>query len=354
MNCHSKIALMITVEGGDVTQLLNILEGAAKSGRSPRQEEIDALLSTKWISFMTEVYSMFSDFSKEGLAHVLANLTRPEPVAQGMVLARLEEGFRSCLSVGRINSLRRKLHMLMALDYAKAERMALLYLPPGTPIASTIYLSIDTVNPGMTFGGNVSLSILAFNPEHFDYPYLAHELHHLGFRYWIEQNPKLRGWAWGENRDHREIAVNMILHLLSEGLANYFCTPSFVRPHDSADKEHNRKIEKYEESLNRMLLEIQSLLSACVSQSLSIEKCSERLMNLVFDQEGILPAVHFIGAHIIEMLDKDPTIAREDVIDLCKKPWEFFALYSRTHEGKGLPGFSRDVIDQVSSLLGKP
>jgi hypothetical protein len=343
---------MITVESEDVAQLLNILENVVRSGHWPSKEEIDSLLSTKWISFMTGVYSMLPGFSKEGLADVLADLAGPQPVAQGLVLSKLEEGFRSCLSVERINSLRKRLQGMMALDYAKAEHMALQYLPPGTPITSTIYLSIDAINPGMTFGGNVSLSILAFDPESFDFPYLAHELHHLGFRYWIEKNPKLSGFALRDNRDHREIAVNMILHLLSEGLANYYLTPSFVRTHASVDKEHNRKIKKYEESLGQMLLEIQSLLSDCVSESLSVEKCRERLLNLIFDQEGILPPVHFIGAHIMEMFDEELTIKRQDIIDLCKNPSEFFAFYSRTHDRYGLPGFSKDVVNQVSSLLG--
>jgi len=343
---------MITVESEDVTQLLNILENVVRSGRSPSGEEIDVLLSTKWISFMTEVYSMLPGFSEEGLAGILANLSRPQPVAQGMILSKLEEGFRHCLSAERINSLRKRLQGMTTLDYAKAERMALQYLPPRTPITTTIYLSIDAVNPGMTFRGNVSLSITAFDPENFDFPYLAHELHHLGFRYWTEKNPKLSGFALSDNRDHRRIAANMILHLLSEGLANYYLTPSFVRLHASADKEHNRKIKKYEESLNQMLLKIQSLLSDCVSKSVSVEKCRERLLNLIFDQEGILPPVHFIGARIIEMFDKDPSIEREDIINLCKNPSEFFAVYSRTHDRCGLPGFSKDVIDQVSSLLG--
>ena len=343
---------MVSVESEDVARLLNILENVVRSGHSPSKEEVDSLLSTRWISFMTEVYSMFPGFSKEGLADVLANLAGPRPAAQGMVLSKLEEGFRSCLSAERINSLRKRLQGMKALDYAKAERMALLYLPPETPITSTIYLSIDAVNPGMTFGGNVSLSITAFDPENFDFPYLAHELHHLGFRYWVEKNPKLSGFALRDNRDHGEIAVNMILHLLSEGLANYFLTPSFVRPHPGVDKEHNSKIKKYEESLGQMLLEIQSLLSDCVSKSVSVEKCRERLLNLIFDQEGILPPVHFIGAQIIEMFDKDPTIKREDIINLCKNPSEFFAFYSRTHDRHGLPGFSKDVVDQVSSLLG--
>jgi len=342
---------MITVESEDITQLLDILENVVKLGRPPNKEEIDALLSTKWLSFMTEVYSMLPDFSKEGLADVLANLTRPEPVAQGMVLTRLEEGFRSCLSAMRINSLREKLQKMMVLDYAKSERIALTYLPPETPIMSTIYLSIDAVNPGMVFGGNVSLSILAFGPEHFDFQYLAHELHHLGFRYWIVKNPKLNKLAFRENTDHREIAVNMILHLLSEGLANYYCTPNHVRLHASDDEEHNRKIKKYEKSLNQLILEIQSLLSDCVSKSLSVEKCRERLMNIIIDQEGILPPVHFIGARIIEMFDQDPTISRKDIINLCKDPSDFFTFYSRTHDRQGLPGFSRDVIEQVSSLL---
>ena len=343
---------MITVESEDVTQLLDILENVVKLQRPPSKEEIDAVLSTKWISFMTEAYSMLSDFSKEGLADVLTNLTRAEPIAHGMVPTRLEEGFRSCLSVRRINLLRKKLQKMMVLDYVKSERIALTYLPPGTPITSTIYLSIDTVNPGMVFGGNVNLSILAFDPENFDFQYLAHELHHLGFRYWIEKNPKLNKLAFRENTDHREIAVNMILHLLSEGMANYYCTPNHVCLHASDDEEHNHKIKKYEESLNQMLLEIQSLLSDCVSKSLSVEKFRERLMNIIFDQECILPPVHFIGARIIEMFDKDPTISRKDIVDLCKDHSEFFTFYSRTHDREGLPGFSRDVIEQVSSLLG--
>ena len=344
---------MIVVDSEDVTRLLNVLEGVVRSGRSPSREEVGSLMSTKWISFMAGVYSMLPGFSKEGLADVLANLGSPQQVAQGPVLSKLEEGFRSCLNVKKISSLHERLQGMKDLDFIRAERMALQYLPLGTRITTTIYLSIDAINPGMTFGGNVSLSLIAFDPKSFDFPYLAHEFHHLGFRYWVEKNPKLSGFALRDNSNHREIAVNMILHLLSEGLANYFLTPDFVRSHVGKDDEHTRKIKKYEESLSQMLLEIRSLLADCVSESLPVEKCRERLLNLIFDQEGILPPVHFVGAHLIEMFDEEPTIRRGDIIGLCKNPWEFFTFYSRTCDEHGLPSFSDDVANRVSSYLGK-
>ena len=343
---------MLIVESDGVSQLLDILENAVKLGRSPNKKEIGALLSTKSISFMIEAYSRWPDFSKEDFANIIANLANANPVSQGTVLSKLEKGFRSCLTRERINLLRQKLKKILMLDFTEAERIALRYLPPETPIKSTIHLTIDTFNPGMVFKGNVSLSILPLDMKNFNFSFLAHELHHSGFQYWVRRNPQLKNLAFKGNTNHQQIAVNMILHLLSEGMANYYCTPSMVRIHAKASKKHNQKIEKYERSLNQMLLEIQSLLSDCISKSVSVEACKERLMNIILDSEGILPPVHFIGANIIEMLDKDPTISRGDIVNLCKEPSRFLTFYSKVYKKYGIPAFSNEVVKQVSALLG--
>jgi len=344
---------MIVVESDGVIKLLNILENVAKSGRSPNKKEIDELLSTKSISFILEAYSRWPDFSREGFINIIANLGRPNPVGQGTVLPKLEEGFRSCVNQEKISLLFKKLEDILMLDFTESERIALRYLPSETPIRSTIHLTIDTYNPGMVFQGNVSLSILHLDPNNFNFSGLAHELHHSGFQYWVKQNPKLKNLAFKENSTYQEIAVNMILQLLSEGMANYYCTPTMVRPHAKASKKHNQKIEKYERRLNQMLLEIQSLLSDCVSKSASVEECRKRLMNVILDPEGILPPVHFIGARIIEMFDKDPTISRNDIVNLCKEPYHFFTFYVKVYRKYGMPGFSNEVIRKVSALMEK-
>lgn len=344
---------MIFVESHGIRQLLDVLENVVKSGKPPNKEEIDALLSTKSISFMIEAYSTWPDFSKKGFINIIANLATSNTVVRGNVLSKLEEGFRSCLSLERIDLLREKLEKILILDFTEAERIALRYLPPKTPIRSTIHLTIDTYNPGMIFKGNVSLSILQLEPDNFDFSYLAHELHHSGFQYWVTRNPKLKNLAFKDNINHQEIAVNMILYVLSEGMTNYYCTPNMVRIHNKASKKHNRKIKKYERNLNPMMLEIQSLLSGCTSKSVSVEECKERLMNIILDSEGILPPVHFIGAHIIEMFDEDPRISKSDIVNLCKKPSQFFTFYSQVYKKHGFPPFSSEVIEEVSALLGK-
>lgn len=343
---------MIIVDSHGVNQLLDLLEKVTRSGQSPSKQEIDALQSTKSISFMIEAYSRWPDFSKEGFADIIANLANTNPVGQGTVLLKLEEGFRSCLSLEKISLLRQKLKKILKLNFTEAERIALKYLPPETPIESTIHLTIDTVNPGMVFKGNVSLSILHFEPENFNFSYLAHELHHLGFQFWVRSNPELKKLAFKGNVDHQEIAVNMILYLLSEGMANYYCTPNMVRIHANASEKHNRKIKTYERDLNKMLFEIQLLLSDCITKSVSVEKCKARLMNIVLDPEGVLPPVHFIGARIIETFDKDPKISRNDIVNLCKEPFRFFTFYSQVCKRQGFPPFSSEVVRQVSTLLG--
>ena len=342
---------MIITENDGVSRLLNVFENVVRSRHPPSREEIDELLASKSISFIIKAYSRWPDFSEEDFVNVIANLASANPVGQGTVIPRLEEGFRSCLSQERIDSLREKLQEILRLDFTQAERIALQYLPPQTQIQSTIYLTIDTYNPGMVFEGNVSLSILNFNPENFNFQYLAHELHHSGFHYWIRRNPKLKSLALKGNASHQEIAVNMILHLLSEGMANYYCTPNMTRMSHDAHEKHNQKIKKYESSLNQMLLKVELLLSDCVWESASVEECKKRLMNIILDPEGILPPVHFIGARIIERFDKDPAISRDNIINLCKKPSRFLDFYVKVYKKYGMPKFSKAVIKKLSALL---
>lgn len=192
---------------------------------------------------MIKAYSRAPEFSKDGYTAVLRNLTKPNPVGKGSVLSKLEEGLRSCLNKEKIALLRQRLEKILELDFAEAEQTALEYLPPGTPIESTIYLTIDAVNTGMMFEGNGALSVLRFDPDKFDVAGFSHELHHAGFEYWIKCNPKLQALL-KENKTYEGIAVKVICNLLSEGLANYFCTPSVIHPAENASTKHKQKIRK--------------------------------------------------------------------------------------------------------------
>lgn len=341
---------MITIKSNGAAKLLELLEDVVRSGRAPTDEEIDSVLSTESMSFMIQAYSQAPEFSREGYVAILSNLTKPNPLSKGLILSKLEEGLRSCLNYEKITLLRQRLDKIVELDFAKAEETALKYLPPKTPIKTTIYLTIDAFNTGMMFEGNASLSILMFDPDKFDVAGFSHELHHAGFRHWIERNPKLQAFL-EEDKPYEGIIAKLIVNLLSEGLANYFCTPMMLHPPENAPEKLKEKIIKYEQNLNQMVKVVQSLLSDCLSKTVPVESCKDRLMKILLDPEGILPPIHFISGRIIEMFDKDPNIDRSEIINLCKQPAHFFTLYSHVAKKHGMPAFPEDLVKKISTLV---
>lgn len=338
---------MIKVHIVGLKRFIDFLEKIVKTNQAPPQEAIDRVLMDEPLAFMQKAYSNMLDFSREEFSKVIAHLAEPEPVGKGKIVSKLEEGFRSCLNREKINSLKKKLSKIDQIDFSKAERIALNYLPPKTIIDSNIYLTIDTVNPGMIHRNDISLSILAMDPEEINFNYLAHEFHHAGFEYWN----KKQGLDLIEKDTHEGIAIKLLLSLLGEGLANYFCTPKMI--YREPNTKGYERIKEYEQELKPRLKEIQKLFTDCFSKTDSIEICKQRLEKIIFDPECILPAIHFIGAKMIEMFDKHPTIEKTEIINLCKKPTEFFSLYQKIAAENNLPNFSNEVVQQFSNILHK-
>jgi hypothetical protein len=116
-------------------------------------------------------------------------------------------------------------------------------------------------------------------------------------------------------------------------------------------QKNSEKITKYEQNLNQMVREIQSLLSDCLSKVVPVESCKDRLMKVLLDPERMLPRIHFVGGRIIEMFDKDPKIRRSEIINLCRQPAHFFTLYSQVAEKHGMPAFPENLVEKISTLL---
>lgn len=300
---------------------------------------------------MLEAYSRWPNFSRDAFIEVIANLANPASVGQEPVISVLEKGLRSCSSQENINLLRQKLKRLLMIDFGEAERIALKYLPSGTPIESVVHLTIDTFNTAMVSRGDIGLSILSIDPDNFNFPILAHELHHSGFQYWLEQNPRMKNKLSKGDSNHDQIAASMILSLLSEGLASYFCTPSMVSSPSEHGEKHDKKIKNYESNLNKMWGEFHSLLSDCASKSAPLEECRNRFNDIRFDLECIVPQIHFIGATMIGMFDKDLAISTESIVNLCKEPADFFKFYSQICSKYGMPAFAHEVVERISALL---
>ncbi|MBD3192280.1 MAG: hypothetical protein GF308_16695 [Candidatus Heimdallarchaeota archaeon] len=338
---------MIKVHITGLKRFLDFLEEIVETNQALPQEAIDRVLMDEPLAFMQKAYSNMLDFSREEFAMVIAHLAEPEPVGKGKIVSKLEEGFRSCLNREKINSLKEKLSKIEQVDFTKAEHIALSYLPPKTVINSNIYLTIDTVNPGMIQQNDISLSILAMDPEEINFNYLAHEFHHAGFEYWN----KKQGLDLIEKDTHEGIAIKLLLSLIAEGLANFFCTPEMI--YREPNSKGYKRIKEYEQELKQLLKEIQKLFTDCFSKRDAIEICKKRLEKIIFDPECVLPPIHFIGAKMIEKFDKHPAIEKAEIINLCKKPIGFFSLYQKIAPENNLPNFSNEVTQQFTNILHK-
>jgi hypothetical protein len=326
---------MITIEDDGASMFLDLVEASIKEGRRVTVDEAERLLSTKAMSFTLSAYEKLMGLTKDDMVSILVNLCSGHPVNTDPVKLRFEEGFRSCHSLEAVVRLREEVVTALSMDFGVAERKALRYLPAGTVIESTVYLTVDAFNPGMVRGGDVGRSIIS-GLDGISMDHMAHEFHHAGVMNCLARRPGLARLAVSADSPE-EVAAQLVCHLVSEGLANHYCTPNMVRTGGHKSPEANEKILGYERNQNAMLEEAWSLMSDCLEGGKPLMECRERLMGILIDRESILPKVHFIGERLVSVLEEAPEIGFKDIIDLCLHPENLVLLYAGPAAMRGLP-----------------
>lgn len=326
---------MITVEGDGARMFLDLVEASIAESRRITVEEAERLVSTRAMSITLSAYEDVLGLSNSDMVSILTNLGADSPSQREPVKHRFEEGFRSCYSLEAVARLRRGVDAVMRTDFGVAEMRALRYLPRGAVIDSTVYLTVDAFNPGMVRGGNVGRSILR-GLDGISMDHMAHEFHHVGFMGCLSRRPALVRIA-AEAATPEEVAVQLICHLVSEGLANHYCTPGMVRSGEHRSPRANERILAYERGLNTMLQEAWTLVRDCLDGEEPLEACRERLTGILIDRESVLPKVHFLGERIISLLEEDPDTGFEKIIDLCLRPENVLRLYASPAARRGLP-----------------
>jgi hypothetical protein len=326
---------MIIVEDDGASMFLDLVEASIGEGRRITGEEAERLLSTRAMSFTLSAYEKLLGLSSDDMVSILVNLGSEHPVNTDQVKLRFEEGFRSCYSLAAAARLRNEVEATLSIDFGVAERKALRYLPAGTVIESTVYLTVDAFNPGMVRGGDVGRSIIR-GLDDISMDHMAHEFHHAGLMNCLSRRPGIARLVMSADAPE-EVAAQLVCHLVSEGLANHYCTPDMVKTGEHKSPEANEKIRGYEQNQNAMLEEAWSLVRDCLDGEEPLEECRERLMGILIDRESILPKVHFIGEKIISVLEEDPEIGFKDIVDLCLHPENLVLLYAGPAAHRGLP-----------------
>ena len=167
--------------------------------------------------------------SREVLTELRRWPPKPDaPVPEGLpadvqsVLTAFVEGHR------HVDDLSARLAQAQALRNADAADRALALLPTGTPLQATVFVLLSGDRQG--WANNRAevildlLSIPATSAEQLTMPFVAHELHHIGFDWWQARDVRAQGVLAAGGA--RAAAVRALRMLLSEGTANAFFTPT--------------------------------------------------------------------------------------------------------------------------------
>ncbi len=344
---------MVRVYGNGARVLLDYLQ-ALGSG-----EETADLWAALWAdrAFMVwiEAYAPWLDDFE---AHMRSLLRSPAVVPEAEPAAfwrAFSDGFLQAMEPETNARCRRALAALMAADFGVAERAALRYLPPGTPLDVEVYLTVDGANRGMFRDRRAFLSVLKVAPE--EIPAVlgrfGHEFHHIGATYWFRRNPRLARMR--EGGPGKRMAVEIIEYLVAEGLANGFLSPQVLGPVEGASEAARVQNERVGELEARYpaggIAQIERLLlgafSASTPEELSALEQAFEAFSIDLSGAG-LPEGHFVAGRMVQRMAR--SVPLERVVDLVRAPWRFFACYNEA-VGAGEPRFSERLLEGVARFF---
>jgi len=308
--------------------MINYLKSYAREGRYRADGNSGKILKAAFRdeAFLVWVnaYAEFIENFTEKLRSILMDLSSPR---QEKLESILQKGLLSAISADKLAMLESRLEDALALPFEESVDVALKYLPKRTKIDVDIYLTVDPFNTGMMRPGKVFLSILLAEPTPKLAKGVAHEFHHVGAYYWLDKNLQLK--ALKSSHEHAQMLADVITYLVTEGMANWYTSPSAIHTVKGADK-HNTRVRQLEQNMFGLLKSLEHLLSWICEQHKPVEEVKEAFQALSIDTSGYgIPAGHFLSGRMVGAMEKSDAVSREEIIDLVKHPFEFFDLYNR-------------------------
>lgn len=262
----------------------------------------------------------------------------------------INKGFRSALE--NLSKLQTTLDILSSFDWVQTEENTLRYLPENTPLDAHIVMTIDGFNGGMFRDNYTFLSLLMIEPSSMKPEKYTHEFHHSGFGYWWNQHPLVKRYS-SENGTKEKWLLNLFHYLVSEGLANAFCSPSAISVIEGKGDHiiaHNKLVTNYESSMEEIFILIETII-ASISEN-NLDSIKEQYDALALDTEhSALPKGHFLSGRMVQAMDKSRVIQKEQLIDLVKQPFNFLHLYNQAAVELDLRQISGVLLESIDTLL---
>ena len=340
---------MLTIDLNGAQALLDLLQDI-QDGCDPGEPAMDAMLAAN--AFFVNFYSGWEGCNREIIRRAIRHFNQPEQVPDGALPQRLAEGFREAAE--KSDLMRSRMAWLRTIDASDIAERVLAYLPAGTPLDSTIHITVDLFNNAFACQNEMGVSLLhgATDRQAFEKA-VMHELHHVGFHFWSDRDDNrvrlLRGGTG------RAVAVMHVQNLLMEGMVNFYCTPESVFG-ESSDTATVKEADPYQARLARLQREeavffarAEAVLALCLKPEATYEACWEAFKTIAFDMEDMmLPAGHYLGARMVQTLAQ--VYPRERILEYVKRLQEFLPSYNEAARKSGGFVFSEPLVEQFNQL----
>ncbi|MFH1908857.1 MAG: DUF5700 domain-containing putative Zn-dependent protease [Chloroflexota bacterium] len=326
----------------DGAQVLLLLLNRVQKGDIPTDSELQSVLATN--KFFVDFYCQWEGVNLESLIETICRFNQPEWKPSVSVLSALARGFQRAVEENDL--LQTKLNFLKAVDTSPIVDHVLNHLPHDTPSQSTIHVTIDGFNGGFQYQGEMGLSLLGdiTKPALFEAG-VAHELHHVGFMYWVERDPIRQ--AVLKEQSGRAIAVRHVQNLLSEGLAIFYCSPYQIRA-DEAMGTFGTKLANYRREESHLFAQAESVLATSLNPHADFSMCLEAFEVMALDPDGILPMAHYLGARMVEVMSQFHP--KERIIECVRSLSGFLPMYNQAAQKTNAFVYNPSIVEQFSQI----
>ena len=298
---------------------------------------------------------------------VLTELGRWPPKPDGPIPEGLPADVQSVLTAfveGRrhVDDLSARLAQARALRIADAADRALALLPRGTPLQATVFVLLSGDRQG--WANNRAevildlLSIPATSAEQLTMPFVAHELHHIGFDWCQARDVRAQGvFAAGGAHAAAARALRM---LLSEGTANAFFTPTdeewlqaiapAMTDEYGADFVNTwlRRVRADRCRLPELVEELASVL-AILASGQETPAAKSYVAGMTTPSDNLArPVAHFVGEAMVNAIRRyeGDEAAVAAIADLRR----FVPAYQDAAEAAGLPRLRDETVASINRL----
>ncbi len=343
----------IEFHNSGVRFLLQKIDGVRK-GVPLSDSDIQMILANADVDIWLCAYERWIEGARRALELILASLHKESPEGLDQWGQMIDFGLR--VAVDEPDRMSSALKFFSEFSWSQAEQNTLRFLPEGTPMEVKVILTIDGFNSGMFQGNHVFLSFVYFDPSLVSENAFTHEFHHGGVTYWFNRHPLVQKYT-GKKGTQEAWLVELFTYIVSEGLANAFCSPDAISLREGEGmfvEKLNSTIRDFEARQDEIFTHLEKIIRYITEEREHRRSVKEPYERLTLAQGAAsMPAGHFLSGRMVQTMDKSSKVTRGQIVGLVKEPFDFFTLYNIAAKDSNHRQFTPKTLKSIDIMLEK-